>query len=70
MGDLFEPGQWQDEAAADWIFHLPPPAPCVSGMTRRRARSIARARMLMDARLLDAVADGATKRIVYVADTS
>ena len=19
-----EPGQWQDEAAADWVFHLPP----------------------------------------------
>ena len=24
MGDLLEPGQWQDEAAADWVFHLPP----------------------------------------------
>ena len=23
MGDLLEPGQWQDEAAADWVFHLP-----------------------------------------------
>jgi len=24
MGNLLEPGQWQDEAAADWVFHLPP----------------------------------------------
>ena len=22
MGDLLVPGQWQDEAAADWVFHL------------------------------------------------
>ncbi|PYR88463.1 MAG: hypothetical protein DMF84_28115 [Acidobacteria bacterium] len=69
MGDLLEPGQWQDEAAADWIFHLPPHAACVSRVTRRRARSIARRLVLMDAHLVDAVADGATKRIVHVADT-
>jgi uncharacterized protein len=70
IGDLREPGQWQDEAATDWVFHLPPaPAygPCV---TRRRAASIAHARVLMDAHLLDAVAAGATRRVVYVADAS
>jgi nucleoside-diphosphate-sugar epimerase len=69
MGDLLEPGQWQDEAAADWVFHLPPHfmrGPCV---TRRRATSLERARLVMDAHLLDAVAAGATRRIVYVADT-
>ena len=41
-----------------------------SRVTRRRAASITRARVLMDAHLLDAVAAGATRRIVYVADTS
>ena len=70
MGDLLEPGKWQDEAAADWVFHLPPHAGCRPWVTRRRAASITRARLLMDAHLLDAVAAGATRRIVYVADTS
>jgi nucleoside-diphosphate-sugar epimerase len=69
MGDLLEPGQWQDEAAADWVFHLPPHLVRGSRVTRRRAASMARARVVMDAHLLDAVA-GATRRIVYVADTS
>ena len=69
MGDLLEPGQWQDEAAADWVFHLPPPLMRGRRMTRRRAESLACARVLMDAHLLDAVAAGATRRIVYVADT-
>jgi nucleoside-diphosphate-sugar epimerase len=32
-GDLLVPGQWQDEAAADWVFHIPPCAPA-------RARSL------------------------------
>jgi nucleoside-diphosphate-sugar epimerase len=26
-GDLIAPGQWQDETAADWVFHIPPCAP-------------------------------------------
>jgi nucleoside-diphosphate-sugar epimerase len=70
MGDLLEPGPWQDEAAADWVFHLPPHAVHGPRMSRRRAASITRARVLMDTHLLDAVAAGATRRIVYVADTS
>ena len=24
MGDLLEPGPWQDQAAADWVFHMSP----------------------------------------------
>jgi nucleoside-diphosphate-sugar epimerase len=68
MGDLLEPGQWQDEAAADWVFHLPPHLTHGRRVTRRRAASIGPARVLMDAHLLDAVAAGATRRIVYVAD--
>jgi nucleoside-diphosphate-sugar epimerase len=70
MGDLLEPGPWQDQAAADWVFHVPPHAVHGPRVTRRRAESITRARVLMDAHLLDAVAAGATRRIVYVADTS
>ena len=70
MGDLLEPGQWQDEAAADWVFHLPPHPRAWTARDSKRAASIARARVLMDAHLLDAVAAGATRRIVYVADTS
>jgi hypothetical protein len=65
-GDLLVPGKWQDEAVADWVFHLPPRA---AARTRwgRRTGQIAHTRTLMDTHLLDAVA-GATKRIVYVAD--
>ena len=70
MGDLLEPGRWQDEAAADWVFHLAPHLTRGQRVTRRRAASMARARVLMDAHLLDAVASGATRRIVYIADTS
>ncbi len=62
-GDLLEPGQWQDEAATDWVFHLPPHPEAGPRVSRRRARS----RLLMDAQLLDAVAAGATRRVVYVA---
>jgi nucleoside-diphosphate-sugar epimerase len=70
MGDLLEAGRWQDEAAADWVFHLPPHPTAGRRMTWPRVDSIARERVLMDAHLLDAVAAGATRRVVYVADTS
>jgi nucleoside-diphosphate-sugar epimerase len=70
MGDMLEAGQWQDEASADWVFHLPPHLMRGPRVTRRRAASMARARVVMDAHLLDAVAAGATRRIVYIADTS
>jgi nucleoside-diphosphate-sugar epimerase len=71
IGDLLTRGRWQDEAAADWVFHLPPEQP----MPRLRARVapkrgslITRARVLMDRNLFDAVSAGSTQRIVYVAD--
>jgi nucleoside-diphosphate-sugar epimerase len=70
MGDLLEPGQWQDEAATDWVFHLPPHPECGPCVNSRRAASAARARVLMDAHLLDPVAAGATRMVVYVADRS
>lgn len=55
MGDLLVPGRWQDEVAADWVFHVAP------------HDSRADALMRVDAHLLDAVAAGATQRVVYVA---
>ncbi|MEP7305744.1 MAG: hypothetical protein ABJA98_09525 [Acidobacteriota bacterium] len=58
MGDLLEPGQWQDEVAADWVFHGPPHSVWRPRMTRRRAASITRARVSMDAHLLDAWREG------------
>jgi nucleoside-diphosphate-sugar epimerase len=70
LGRLVEPGPWLDEAAADWVFHLPPNPLGERRLTRRRAESMARARLAMDAQLLDALAGSATRRIVYVADTS
>jgi hypothetical protein len=70
LGDLLEPGRWQDEAATDWVFHLPPNLMRGPRLPWTRPQSVARARILMDAHLLDAVAAGATRRIVYVADTS
>jgi nucleoside-diphosphate-sugar epimerase len=69
MGNLLEPGQWQDEAAADWVFHLPPHPRERTRVTWTRAASISRERVSMDAHLLDAVAVAATQRIVYFADT-
>ena len=69
MGDLLVPGSWQDEAGADWVFHLPPQQSYPWHLTQGRAATIASARVLMDAHLLDAVAAGATRRVVYVADT-
>jgi nucleoside-diphosphate-sugar epimerase len=68
VGDLLTPGRWQDETAADWVFHLPPHPLNGSRVSRRRAAVITRDRVVMDAHLLDAVASGATRRIVYVAD--
>jgi len=70
MGDPLTPGQWQDEAAADWVFQLP--AYPVNGMrvSRRGGMEITRARLTMDRHLLDAVGAGNTRRIVYVADAS
>jgi nucleoside-diphosphate-sugar epimerase len=70
MGDLLEPGVWQDEAAAEWVFHLVPHRVCRSRLTRRRAGDLTRTRVLMDAHLLDAVAAGRTRRLIYLADTS
>jgi NAD dependent epimerase/dehydratase family len=69
-GDLLEPGQWQDEAAADWVFHILPHPIAGPRVTRRRAASITRARALMDGHLLTRGVSGVTGRIVYVADTS
>jgi nucleoside-diphosphate-sugar epimerase len=70
IGDLLEPGRWQDEAAAEWVFHLPPHPSWRRRTTRKQAATIARARASMDARLLNAVAPGRALRIVYAADTS
>ena len=70
MGDLLEPGQWQDGVAAEWVFHLPPHPFDGTRLTRRWAASVTRARVLMDAHLLDAVVTSTARRIVYVADTS
>ena len=71
IGDLLTPGRWQDEAAADWVFHLPSPQPAHPIWTRRtreRTALAARARVLMDRNLFEAVSAGTTRRIVYVAD--
>jgi uncharacterized protein len=70
MGDLLEPGPWQDEAGADWVFHLPPHAVPGARLTQRCAAGLTQSRVLMDTHLLDAIAAGPTRRIVYVADTS
>jgi nucleoside-diphosphate-sugar epimerase len=70
MGDLLTPGRWQDEAAADWVFHLQPAQPVhpILRAASKRTASRMRARVSMDRNLLDAVSAGNTRRIVYVAD--
>ena len=67
-GDLRETGRWQDEAVADWVFHIPPYA----AAHRRRCpfTSIPVNQGALDAPLLDAVVPGTTRRVVYVADAS
>lgn len=70
QGDLLQSGKWQDEAPADWVFHLAPHPVCGPRLTRRHTETIARARVLMDSRLLEAVEGGATRRIIYLSDTS
>src|SRR5262245_36224582 len=47
IGDLTRPGQWQDEAAADWVFHLPTYPFEGSRITWGRAAQIMRTRVLM-----------------------
>jgi hypothetical protein len=69
IGDPLTPGRWQDEAAADWVLHLTPPMDRGRSLLKRTA-TMARARMSLDANLLDAVSAGATRRIIYVADGS
>jgi uncharacterized protein len=68
IGDLREPGAWQDAVEADWVFHLPPHWARAGRVTRRHAESFARARVAMDTHLFDAART--SLRIVYVADTS
>jgi nucleoside-diphosphate-sugar epimerase len=70
IGDLLTPSRWQDEAAADWVFHLPPQPVDRGRIFPKRAATMARVRLSLDASLLDAVSARATRRIVYVADTS
>lgn len=70
IGDLAAPGLWQDEASADWVFHVLPHPFDGARATRSRVPCLTHSRVLMDAHLLDAVAAGTTRRIVYVADAS
>jgi uncharacterized protein len=69
-GDLLVPGQWQDEAAARWVFHIPPCTQPARWLSTKRINRLPRVRVAMDRHLLDAVANGRTRRIVYVADSS
>ena len=47
MGNLLEPGQWQDEARAEWVFHLPPHPREATGSPWTRAATATRERLLM-----------------------
>jgi hypothetical protein len=68
MGDLLVPGSWQDDAAADWVFHLPAQQSYPWHPAESRTGATAGARLSMDAHLLDAVAAGPTRRVVYATD--
>jgi len=67
-GDLRETGRWQDEAAAEWVFHIPPYA--AAHPRHCPFTSIPVTQGALDAPLLDSVVPGATRRVVYVADAS
>jgi uncharacterized protein len=68
LGDLSNPGPWQDEAGADWVFHVPPYPERGKYLGQTRVGSVMRRRLAIDALLLDTVAATATQRIVYVGD--
>ncbi len=71
MGDLVKAGQWQDEAGTEWVFHTPPrPLLHEARDGRKQRAALARDRVAMDTNLLDAVANGSTRRVIYVADSS
>ena len=48
IGDLRRDGPWQDEAAADWVFHLPPSPAGGQGFDRLRAAFTARRAATID----------------------
>ena len=70
VGSLSEGGRWQDEAAADWVFHLPSHTFDGRRISRRNARAIAAQRVSTDAHVLDALTRGGTERLIYVSDAS
>jgi len=67
IGDLLESGGWQDEAAADWVFHIPAYPRWNSRVNSERIMSLARTRVATDARLLDTLTPCASRKIIYVA---
>ena len=68
VGDLLASGGWQDEAAADWVFHIPACPRWNSRVNFESIGSLARTRVTMDARLLDTLTASAPRKIIYVAD--
>jgi hypothetical protein len=70
MGNPLEEGPWQDEAGADWVFHLPPNPLGRMRVTARQARRLTLSRMTMDSHVLDAAAGGGTRQVVYVASAT
>jgi nucleoside-diphosphate-sugar epimerase len=68
VGDLLDSGAWQDEAAADWVFHIPAFPRWDPRVGSERVTSIARTRVTTDARLLETLAACASQKIIYVAD--
>ena len=68
VGDLLDSGGWQDEAAADWVFHIPACPRWNSRVNFESIGSLARTRVTTDARLLDTLTPSAPRKIIYVAD--
>ena len=56
IGDLTTPGPWQDEAQAEWVFHLSTYPFDGGRLTAKRAGFLMLRQVQMDAHLLDAVA--------------
>ena len=68
IGTLLESGGWQDEAAADWVFHIPAYPRRNLRVNTERITSVARTRVITDARLLDTLTPCAARKIIYVAN--
>src|SRR5216117_1022333 len=67
LGDLNEPGSWQETAAqAQIVLHLAQPETYGERVTLERAQKFREQRLQMDAHLLDCLKPDPARRLIYI----